>query len=68
MEFIKNDIYKPIYTSKLANINIKRKRTSLKRYISNNKILISIISVFVCALIIDCTLIYNFFRILERIQ
>ena len=68
MESLKGDIYKIRYTSKLADIGIKKNRTGLKKWISNNKILFFTYIIFITTVIFDCVLIYNFFQIIEKIR
>lgn len=68
MEFLKGDIYKLRYTSKLANIKANNKRTRWKEFISKYKIILGTLSILIFALIFDCTLIYRFFYIIENIK
>lgn len=69
MNISEDNMFKMGYTSVLSkNINNKRRWTSLISLIKKYKIMITTIIIFLIAFSFNFVLLYNFFRILERIN
>ena len=68
METSKDNIFHINYTSVLGEKKLKRKKrtSSLKKFIINNKLVSIAIIIFGMCFLLNCILIYNFIRILEN--
>lgn len=69
MKISENSMFKIGYTSTLSNnIKTKKRRTSLFKKIFKNKIITISITIILVGICCNIILLYNFFRILERIN
>ncbi len=70
MEYAKDEIFNITYNTTLNKLEIKQKKwtSRLKKIIKSNKLIISVISLFIIFCMVDAVLIYYFMRILSTIQ